>query len=414
MQTINKTIEIEMAKKAGRGTTKNIFFKNQEMNFTVLRALMGVYDDGATIGECLRVVQNTKNGDIETFVKEWQLIGNLNLERAINANNEGDFIRARENYFRASTYFKSAMITLNPLDIRHKVFWKLSVDCFEKAGALLEYPMETIQVEINNKTLPCYFIPAIKNKVCPVIFLVTGGEGSNTEMYFWVGAYALKNGYSVFLYEGPGNFSTMYTSGLTMMANSEVPIGKALDILCSRPDVSIDHIAMFGISFGGYLVTRAAIFDKRIKALIPNSPLTNIHKMLTSVFPNFIFQLPDWLLNFIKKYLMSYSDKATLDLLLWEGGTKTFKKGINILKDYSIEGLESKITCPTLALASEGEGKEFDKQAKDFIENISSKEKTLRIFTNEEGAGSHCQVDNHRLMNEVVITWLNKLWKLNE
>ena len=59
-----------MAKKAGRGTTKNIFFKNQEMNFTVLRALMGVYDDGATIGECLRVVQNTKNDDNEIFIKE--------------------------------------------------------------------------------------------------------------------------------------------------------------------------------------------------------------------------------------------------------------------------------------------------------------------------------------------------------
>ncbi len=402
-----------MAKKAGRGTTKNIFFKNQEMNFTVLRALMGVYDDGATIGECLRVVQNTKNGDNETFIKEWQLMGNLNLERATIAKNKGDLIRARENYFRASTYYKSAMITLNPLDTRHKEFWRLSVDCFEKAGALLECPMETIQVELNNKTLPCYFIPAEKDKVCPVIFLVTGGEGSNTEMYFWMGAYALKSGYSVFLYEGPGNFSTMYTSGLTMMANSEVPIGKALDILCSRPDVDVDHIALFGISFGGYLVARAAIFDKRIKALIPNSPLTNIHKMLISVFPNFIFQLPDWLINFIKKYLMSYSDKATLDLLLWEGGTKTFKDGINILKAYSIEGLESKITCPTLALAGEGEGKEFDKQAKDFIENISSQEKNLRIFTNEEGAGSHCQVDNHRLMNEVVITWLNKLWQLN-
>ena len=187
-----------MAKKAGRGTTKNIFFKNQEMNFTVLRALMGVYDDGATIGECLRVVQNTKNGDIETFIKEWQLIGNLNLERAIIAKDKGDLIRARENYFRASNYFKSAMITLNPLDIRHKDFWKLSVDCFEKAGALLECPMEKIQVELNDKTLPCYFIPAKKDKVCPVIFLVTGGEGSSIEMYFWMGAYALKNGYSVF------------------------------------------------------------------------------------------------------------------------------------------------------------------------------------------------------------------------
>lgn len=403
-----------MAKKAGRGTTKNIFFKNQEMNFTVLRALMGVYDDGATMGECLRVIQNTKNGDNETFIKEWQLIGNLNLERAIAAKDNGDLIRARENYFRASTYFKSAMITLNPLDTRHREYWRLSVDCFEKAGELLECPIETIQVVINDKTLPCYFIPAKKAKVCPVIFLVTGGEGSNTEMYFWVGAYALKNGYSVFLYEGPGNFSTMYTSGLTMMPNSEVPIGKALDILYGRQDVDVDRIALLGISFGGYLVARAAIFDKRIKALIPNSPLTNIHKMLISVFPNFIFKLPDWLLNFIKIYFMSYSDRATLDLLLWEGGSKTFKEGINILKAYSIEGLENQITCPTLALAGEGEGKEFDKQAKNFLKNISSKEKTLRIFTNEEGAGSHCQVDNPRLMNEVVITWLNKLWALNE
>ena len=399
-----------MAKKEGRGTTKNIFFRNQEMNFTVLRALMGVYDDGATIGECLRVVQNTKNGDNEKFIKEWQLIGNINLERAMAAKENGDLIRARENYFRASTYFKSAMITLNPLDTRHRVFWRLSVDCFEKAGELLECPIETIQVVLNGKTLPCYFIPAKKDKVCPVIFLVTGGEGSNTEMYFWVGAYALKNGYSVFLYEGPGNFSTMYTSGLTMMPNSEVPIGKALDILCGRHDVDIDRIALLGISFGGYLVARAAIFDKRIKALIPNSPLTNIHKMLISVFPNFIFKLPDWLLNFIKKYLMSYSDRATLDLLLWEGGSKTFKEGINILKAYSIEGLENQITCPTLALAGEGEGKEFDKQAKNFLKNISSEEKTLRIFTNEEGAGSHCQVDNPRLMNEVVITWLNKIF----
>lgn len=39
------------------------------MNFTVLRALMRVFDDGATIGECLRVVQNTKNGDNETSVR---------------------------------------------------------------------------------------------------------------------------------------------------------------------------------------------------------------------------------------------------------------------------------------------------------------------------------------------------------
>ena len=111
---------------------------------------------------------------------------------------------------------------------------------------------------------------------------------------------------------------------------------------------------------------------------------------------------------------MSYSDRATLDLLLWEGGVNNFREGLDLLNNFSIEGLEKEITCPVLALAGEGEGKEFEKQVKDFIKDISSQDKTLHIFLNEEGAGSHCQADNHILMNEVVITWLNKIWKLNE
>jgi hypothetical protein len=298
------------------------------MNFTVLRTLMGVHSGGATLGECLRVVQNTKNGDYESFAKEWHLMASLNSERAIAAEAREDRSRAGENYLRASTYYRSAMITLNPLDVRHKQYWKLSVEAFEKAGALLDCPMESISVPFGDKTLPCYFMPASADKACPVIFLVTGGEGSSSEMYAWVGAYALANGYSVFLYEGPGNFAAMYTSGQTMTFNSEVPIGNAMDILCARQDVDIERIAMLGISFGGYLVARAAIFDKRIIALIPNSPLTNIHAMLVSVLPSFIFKLPEWLFVLIQRRFMSYSDRATLDLLLWEEGRQYLERGV--------------------------------------------------------------------------------------
>lgn len=62
-----------MRKKEGRGTSKNIFVRDQEMNFTVLRALLAVYDEGATVGECLNVVRNTNNGDIPSFVQECRL-----------------------------------------------------------------------------------------------------------------------------------------------------------------------------------------------------------------------------------------------------------------------------------------------------------------------------------------------------
>lgn len=401
-----------MSKKAGRNSIKSVFFKDQEMEFTVLRTLMATYCNGATVGECLKVVRNTKNGDIQTFINEWQKLAEHSMQLGLSHEKEKDFLRAKEYYLQACNYFKSAFIILNPTDKRHKAFWQNSVDCFVKAGRYFNCPMEKFEVEFQNKLLPCYFIPANKNKQNPVIMLVTGGEGSNMENYFWIGAYALENGYSVLLYEGPGNYSTMHTANLTMLPNSELPIGRVLDKLFLREDIEKDKIALVGLSFGGYLVSRAAVFDKRITALIPNSPLTNIYKMLMSALPNYIFKIPDWLLNLSKTYFMSYSDRTTLDLLLWEGGVNNFKEGLKILEDFTIEGLEKDIHCPTLVLYSEGEGKEFENQAKNFYEKISSTEKRIRCFTNSEGAGSHCQTENNLLLSQEIITWLNCIWKI--
>ena len=401
-----------MAKIEGRGNRKRLFFKNQEMNFTILRALTAVYDNGAAIGEILNVVQNTKKDDINFFVKEWRKIGDECIEKAVSAYNKNDLIRTKEFYLRASNYYKSALNILNPLDKRHKEFWQLSKNSFEKAGELMENPLEYLPVPYEGKVLPCYFISANKNIKSPVIFLVTGGEGTNVEMYFWMGAYALKNGYSVFLYEGPGNISTMYTSSLTMIPNSEKPIGKALDILTIRNDVDVERIALLGISFGGYLVSRAAAFDKRIKAIIPDSPIRNIGRMLNSVFPSFIFKIPEWVFSLYKNKLLNYSDRASLDLVLWDSGSKNLHDGLKKLEYYTVEGLEHNISCPTLALAGEDEGINFNKQAKEFLDNINSNEKMLRIYKCAEGANFHCQVNNTRLMNQEVIQWLNMIFNI--
>lgn len=96
--------------------------------------------------------------------------------------------------------------------------------------------------------------------------------------------------------------------------------------------------------------------------------------MLVSVLPSFIFKLPDWLFVLIQRRFLSYSDRATLDLLLWEGGVSTLNEGLEMLKRYTNEGLEGRIECPTLALAAQGEGREFDKQAKGFMQKIGSKD----------------------------------------
>ncbi len=75
-----------------------------------------------------------------------------------------------------------------------------------------------------------------------------------------------------------------------------------------------------------------------------------------------------------------------------------------------MDELEKEITCPTLAQASEEEGAEFVNQAKQFYENISSVNKKLHIFSVDESAGAHCQINNLTLMNQVVFDWLDEIF----
>jgi len=45
-------------------------------------------------------------------------------------------------------------------------------------------------------------------------------------------------------------------------------------------------------------------------------------------------------------------------------------------------------------------------EAKTLYEKIGSKNKTLRIFTAEEGGTEHCQVDNRQLGIDCVGDWI--------
>ena len=81
------------------------------------------------------------------------------------------------------------------------------------------------------------------------------------------------------------------------------------------------------------------------------------------------------------------------------------------LPSFTLEGMEAQITCPTLALAGEGDGAEFLGQAQEFFDLIASKTKRFRVFTAAEGAGAHCQADNPLLMNQELMAWLAEVFR---
>jgi hypothetical protein len=72
------------------------------------------------------------------------------------------------------------------------------------------------------------------------------------------------------------------------------------------------------------------------------------------------------------------------------------------------------ITCPSLGLIGENEGKILVNQAEHFLKTISSENKQLYTFTLEkDGTADHVQIDNRSRGNQIMFDWLDELFEYN-
>jgi esterase/lipase len=69
------------------------------------------------------------------------------------------------------------------------------------------------------------------------------------------------------------------------------------------------------------------------------------------------------------------------------------------------------ISCPVLCLVGDGDSDEQIRQCHTFYENVSSTVKEMRVFTQEDGASMHCQIDNFNLLEQAAFDWLEKVFK---
>lgn len=72
---------------------------------------------------------------------------------------------------------------------------------------------------------------------------------------------------------------------MTFQPDFEKPAKAAVDYVLRRPEVDASRLGFLGISFGGYFATRATAHEPRIKALIPNSPIVDLHAYTSSTDP---------------------------------------------------------------------------------------------------------------------------------
>jgi hypothetical protein len=71
------------------------------------------------------------------------------------------------------------------------------------------------------------------------------------------------------------------------------------------------------------------------------------------------------------------------------------------------DGIAESISCPTLVLDAEGDM--FFKGQPEALYDHLTCPKTMIVFTENEGAGSHCQVGAHRLAFARIYDWLDEI-----
>lgn len=407
-----------MAKKLGaRGTLSLGYFRDPELDWLLKRVLIAASEQGAEIGECLYAAGRVHPRRPDTWVHAWEELGDRLVSQADASRDAGHPVSAREAYLRATSYFRSAEYLAPCPSPRARSIWEKSRSAFHAACKLFQPQVRCVDVNFEGHLLPGYFWrPAEDDERRPTFFAVGGNDDSGEESFFWNGPAAIRRGYNYFTFEYPGHRGAvhLYPGKMIKRADQEKPFAAAFELLETLPGVD-DRIALAGYSGGGYVVSRVACFEPRVKALIPVTPLVDAEQAGKAFFN--IARLPDRLLKLAVSLIRATNPAVSrlIDYTLWTTGIANITDAKRFIADTTREPMTMnqfahRITCPVLAMIGSAEGEELFRQTAEFMELIGSERKRTYVFRPEiDGSDDHVQLDNRQRANAVMFDWLDEV-----
>jgi predicted alpha/beta-fold hydrolase len=400
-----------------------LIFQDEEFSFQLLRAIGYSYYGGADIGECLSTAYRIKEGDFESWYKEWLNTANRVKSYADNSLSKGHKISARDAYLRCSNYYRTAefFLHINPEDKRIIPTWNNSRECFVKSMSLSsDLNFQSIEIPYqNNITLPGYFYKANTNNnysssTEPTLILFTGFDGTQEELYTTSVISALQRGYNCLTFEGPGQGRVIREQHIPFRQDWEKVVTPVVDYAINNlKGVDPNQLALMGISMGGYLAARAVAFEHRIAACILNDGIFDLYETFKTYLSDVLIQAINnnnqELVNTVIEIFMNFSTRAKWGIShgMWTFGVKTPFEYIKSYTNYSLKDIIQYIKCPTLVLEAEDD-QFFKGQPKQVYDNLKCT-KDYILFKNSEGAGDHCQIAALSLSNQRIFDWLDKI-----
>jgi alpha-beta hydrolase superfamily lysophospholipase len=407
------------AASAASGLKPFLFAQDDTFWYETLRSFGHIAYGGADFGEVVVTAQRIRGGDYDSWHDEWRLTADRVAAEAQKSLAAGHAVSARDAFFRASNYYRSAEFFLhgNPTDPRINAAYDRSVECFRAAVRLTNGAIEPVRIRYEGTSLPGYFYRAAGkgNKRRPTVVMHNGFDGSVEEMHYVAAAALAERGYNVLSFDGPGQPGPMHREGLVLRPDWERVVGPVLDHVLARPDVDAKRVALLGNSLGGVLAPRAAAFEPRIRALIA---LDGIYDMGEKTLPMFGGQR-----EVARRVLTAPSapdiDKALAQVAAhdaqarwafghgaWVTGKGTARGYLSTLLDYNVaDGVAERIQCPTLVCAAANDM--FFKGQPEALYAHLTCPKTFLALDDTLGAGAHCHAGAQRLAMARIGDWLD-------
>lgn len=370
------------------------FLENEQMNFQLNR--VAIYGKSCVdLDEVIPLLPRMK--DMNGWIEAW-------LELADKAYKEQRFSQATY-YYRMAEFFMK--------DSAPNKLW-----CYKKFRECFDCTHKNDHVERFEVPFGGTYLPAIRIKAENEIgtLLIHGGYDSFIEEFYPQVTSYVKLGFSLILYEGPGQGQAR-KNGLYFNHEWEKPTSAVLDYF------NLDNVAIMGISWGGYLAPRAAAFDKRItnvicydicywglEALLCHLPDEASNKLQMLLYT----QQKDIINKILAKNM---SEDIHMDWQISHGmyitGTDTPYDYLKNIEKHKMSDIMPRITQNVLLLAGEEDMYVPVKRIEDIKRGlVNAKSVTSHVFTKKTGGEKHCQVGEIQLAEREIVKFLKTVYNI--
>ena len=243
-----------------------LLFKDTSFKFEALRAAGFAVDDGADISEVLLTAAAIPEGDEEAWMREWKATADRLHERAKHSFERGDKISAREA-FLARIFLLPQRGVLSPQGSSERSARQGAIRPFSRnvrkgrQVASMDRSKRSPSLMGMTSSLAICSRSTNSGKPRPTLIYSNGFDSTTEEGYFVIGAAALRRGFNVILYDGPGAGRMIRERNVPFRPDWEAVLGPVMDYAETRKEIDSSKLVLFGYSMGGYLCARTAASD---------------------------------------------------------------------------------------------------------------------------------------------------------